>query len=188
MVSKAIYPGASIRKSYRDHLQRDSWMSGKYNDFDVPQPIVYELEEDEYEMDEPANIRVMNEALPVPVMHNSLCEALLAAGVDNIQYYNAVIRDLKRGIDHKEYKAFNIVGLIAAADMSSSSMMGASDSKFIDADFDRLVLDEKKCNGKLLFRLAENITTIVVSEVVKNEVEKRAVKGIYFYPSGEWAG
>jgi hypothetical protein len=188
MVSKAIYPGRYITKTYRDHLQYDNWMVGKFIDFEVPQPIVYELDDDEYEMEEQTHIRTMTSSIPVPVMHNSLCEALAAAGVDNIQYYNAVIRDLRRGIDHTDYKAFNIVGLVAAADMSASTMMDTSDSTFIDADFDRLVLDEKKCNGMLLFRLAENITAIVVSEVVKNEVEKRGIKGIFFYPSGEWAG
>jgi hypothetical protein len=188
MVSKSIHPGAVIQKCYRDHLQNNNWMGGEYNDFDVPQPVVYELKDDRYEMEEPPNIRVMSDSLPVPVMHNSLCEALLAAGVDNIQYYDAVIRDLKRGIDHTDYKAFNIVGVVAAADMTASTMMGTSDSTLIDADFDRLVLDEKKCNGMLLFRLAENITAIVVSEVVKNEVEKRGIKGMFFYPSGEWAG
>jgi hypothetical protein len=185
---KTPFPCASIAKCYRQHLVYDNWMVGKYIDFEVPQPIVYELKNDKYEMEEPPNISVITKSIPVPVMHNSLCEALLAAGVDNIQYYDAVIRDLKRGIDHTDYKAFNIVGLVAATDMSASTMMGTSDSTLIDADFDRLVLDEKKCNGMLLFRLEENITAIVVSEAVKNEVEKRGIKGIFFYPSGEWAG
>jgi hypothetical protein len=58
----------------------------------------------------------------------------------------------------------------------------------IDADFDRLVLNEAKCAGKLLFRLAENITAIIVDERVKVEIEERGIKGIFFYASGQWAG
>ena len=80
------------------------------------------------------------------------------------------------------------MGTVAAADLGNSTMMGTSESTMIDADFDRLVLDEEKCKGMLLFRLAENITAIVVSEGVKNKVEKRGIKGIFFYASGEWSG
>lgn len=186
MVGESVYPAASVAKTHREHLPRPTWINGQFIDFEVPQPIVYDLKIDEY--DTIPNVKVLGDASPVPYMHNSIMEALLAVGVDNIQYYDAVIRDLKRNIDHTDFKAFNVVGLVSAADMSASTMMGTSNSNSIDADFDRLVLDEEKCAGKLLFRLAENITAIVVSEVVKNEIEKRGIKGVMFYPSGEWAG
>lgn len=186
MVGESVYPAASVAKTHREHLPRPTWINGQYIDFEVPQPIVYDLKIDEY--DTIPNVKVLGDAQPIPYIHNSLMEALLAAGVDNIQYYDAVIRDLKRNIDHTDFKAFNVVGLVSAADMSASTMMGTSNSTMIDTDFDRLVLDEEKCAGKLLFRLAENITAIVVSEAVKNEVEKRGIKGVMFYPSGEWAG
>ena len=58
----------------------------------------------------------------------------------------------------------------------------------ISVDFYRLVLDESKCTGKLFFRLAENITAIIVDERVKFEAGKRGIKGIFFYASGQWAG
>ena len=119
----------------------------------------------------------------------SLCwRALKAAGVDNLQTYDAVIRDLTNGIEYKDYKAFNVVGKVAAADMGGSTMMGTSDITMIDADFDRLVLDEAKCEGKLLFRLAENVTANIVDERVKVEIEKRGIKGLFFYASGQWSG
>lgn len=186
MVGEGKYPIAAVKKTHREHLQWDDWLDGAYIDFDVPEPIVYDLEEDEY--DEIPNVPNLDDSLPIPFMHNSLYEALQAAGVDNLQVYRAVIRDLKRGIEYKDYKAFNIVGVVSAADMGASTMMGTSDSTLIDADFDRLVLDESKCNGLLLFRLAENITAIVVDESVKKEVERRGIEGIFFYASGEWAG
>ena len=72
--------------------------------------------------------------------------------------------------------------------MAASKVMGASDSTKIDCDFDRLVIDESKCEGLPIFRLAENITATVVDEVVKQEIEKYGIEGLFFYPSGEWAG
>jgi hypothetical protein len=186
MVGEGSYPVAAIEEIRREHLKRKSWLDGTYLDLDIPEPIIYELEEDEY--DEVPNIRPLSKGLPIPFMHNTLYEALRAAGVDNLQVFDAVIIDKKRGIEYRDYKAFNIVGTVAAADLGGSTMMGTSESDLIDVDFDRLVLDEKKCAGFLLFRLAENITAIIVSEAVKNEVERRGIKGIFFYASGEWSG
>jgi hypothetical protein len=164
-------------------------MRGQSLSMNVPEPIVYDLEDDtKYEYDQIPNIRTLSKGLPIPFMRDDLYEALVAAGVDNLQVYDAVIRDLQRGIDHKNYKAFNIVGVIAAADMDESTMMGTSDSTLVDADFDRLVIDEAKCHGQLLFRLAENISAIMVHERVKQEVEKQGIEGVFFYASNEWSG
>lgn len=189
MVGEGKYPIAAIKKCYRDHLEVNNWMSGELLSIDVPEPIVYDLEvEDDDEYDETPNIRILSKGLPIPFMHNNLYEALVASGIDNIQVYDAVIRDLQLGIEHKNYKAFNIVGVVSAADMTTSSMMGISDSTMIAAHFDRLVIDESKCEGLLMFRLAENISAIIVDEAVKAEVEKRKIEGVFFYASGEWAG
>ena len=186
MVGEGIYPIAAIEDYHDENIEIDNWMLGSKLTIEVPEPIVYDMEEDEY--DEIPNVRTLSKGLPIPFMHNELYDALIVAGVDNLQVYDAVIRDLKRGIDHTEYKSFNIVGLVSAADMDASSMMGTSDSTLMDVDFDRLMIDETKCQDLLLFRLAENITAIIVDEQVKQEVVKRGIKGIFFYASGEWSG
>jgi hypothetical protein len=183
MVGEGVYPIAQIKKTHRDHLENDLWIDGSYIDFEVPEPILYDLDPER-----PGNLKVLFDAEPIPAMHVSLLDALLDCGVDNLQTYDAVLRDLDKGIEYKDYKAFNVVGLVAAADMSQSTMMGTSDSVMVDADFDRLVIDESKCRGQMLFRLAENITAIIVHERIKEEVEKRGIKGLFFYASGEWAG
>ncbi len=190
MVGDGIYPSRDIKKSHREHLERDSWMNGDIIDFEVPEPILYDLEEldDDPDYDGIPEPEVLYDELPVPVMHISVLDAIKAAGVDNLQTYDAVLRDLDNGIEYRDYKAFNVVGTVAAADRSGSTMIDTSNSTMIDADFDRLVLDEAKCAGKLLFRLAENITAIIVDERVKHEIEKRGIKGIHFYASGQWAG
>ena len=183
MVGEGVYPVARIKKTHRDHLENDLWIDGNFITFNVPEPILYDLDPKR-----PGNPKILYDAATIPVMHISLLDALTAVGVDNLQVYDAIIRDLDKGIEYKNYKAFNIVGKISAADMDKSIMMGTSDSVMIDADFDRLVIDESKCQDQLLFRLAENMTAIIVHERIKNEVEKRGIKGIFFYASGEWAG
>jgi hypothetical protein len=180
---EGVYPVAYIKKTHREHLERDSWINGDIITFPVPEPILYDLDPKR-----PGKPKVLYDATPIPLMHITLLEAFKAAGVDNLQTYDAVLRDTENGVEYKDYKAFNVVGKIAAADMGDSTMMGTSDSTMIDADFDGLVLDEAKCAGKLLFRLAENITAIIVDERVKVEVEERGIKGIFFYASGRWSG
>jgi len=186
MVSEGVYPIAATKDCHSGQLKIENWLNGTYLDINVPGPILYDLEEDEY--DEVPNVRTLSKGMPIPYMRNDLYDALVAVGVDNLQVFDAVIRDLKRGLEYENYKSFNIVGKVSAADMDASSMMGTSDTTMVGADFDRLVMDESKCQDLLLFRLAENITAIIVDEVVKNEIEKRGIEGVFFYPSGEWAG
>lgn len=194
MVGEGVHPVASVKEIHHDQLENDMWMTGDILTFKVPTPILYDLElADIFDPKTNTYVRkgnpvVLYDELPIPCMHTSLLEALTAAGVDNLQTYDAILRDVDHGIEYKDYKAFNVVGKIAAADMRQSVMMGTSDSTMIDADFDRLVIDESKCKGLLLFRLAENITAIIVDEVVKQEAQKRGIKGIHFYASGQWAG
>lgn len=189
MVGDGVYPIARIKKCHKDHLSIKSWMRGELLAIDVPEPVVYDLEDDSrYEYDEVPNIRALSKGLTILFMRNDLYDALMAAGVDNLQVYDAVIRDLQRGIVHKNYKAFNIVGAVSAADMDVSRMMGATNNEVIDVDFDRLVIDEEKCNGLRLFRLAENVSAIIVDEKVRQEIERRSIEGMFFYASGEWSG
>lgn len=194
MVGEGDYPSAYIKKTYRDHLERKRWINGDIITFNVPTPILYDLKLTEiFDPDTDTYVyegtpKTLYDANPIPCMHTALLDALTATGVDNLQTYDAVLRDLAHGIEYKDYKTFNVVGKIAAADMRQPLMMGTADSTMIDADFDRLVIDESKCEGFLLFRLAENITSIIVDEWVKEEVKKRGIKGIHFYASEYWAG
>lgn len=190
MVAEGDYPIAVIEKTHKEHLPKKKWMDGNKLDFEIGEPIIYDLEDDEDEYDEVPNIEALGDHLPIPFICTDLHEALLAAGVDNLQVFDAVIRDLKRGIEHKNYKAFNVVGKVAAADMEASARMGVSDNSMISADFDALVIDKNKA-GKgdlLLFRLAENYSAIVVHDKIKKAVEESGIPGIFFYASGEWSG
>ena len=167
----------------RKALQKPRWIDGTPLGFEVPKPIVCELDPNY-----PGTPKALYHAEPIPVMNDELAAALAAAGVDNLELFDAVLVDPETGKAHRNYKAFNIVGKIAAADMEKSKRMGVSDRKMISADFDSLDIDESRAVGGRIFRLAENVTAIVVDEQVKREVESRGIEGIFFYPSGEWSG
>ena len=159
-----------------------SWMLGQPVVFEGPFPITYVLD-DEYDGTPKALY-----AKAHPVMRDDLAQALTDAGVDNLQMFPAILEDREAGKQYTNYKAFNVVGLVSCADMDASRLMGTSASRMGDADFDRLIIDESRTDGLLMFRLAEAVNAIVVSERVRSVIEERGIPGMYFYGPGEWSG
>ncbi|MCC7069732.1 MAG: hypothetical protein IT383_00320, partial [Deltaproteobacteria bacterium] len=74
------------------------------------------------------------------------------------------------------------------ADMAASRLMGTSSSRLGDVDFAALVIDESRTGGARLFRLAENVSAIVVDEAVKAAIDASGIPGFVFYGPGEWSG
>ena len=124
----------------------------------------------------------------IPIMRDELIRALQKAGVDNLEFFPAVLQDPGQGKEYDNFKAFNVVGLVACADPEASVLMGTSNSTRIDVDFESLVIDETKTGGALLFRLAESVSAVVVHEKVKTEVEASGIEGMIFLGPGEWSG
>ena len=160
-----------------------NWRDGAVLTDPIPQPLVYTLDA-EY----PGDPKPMYYEKAIPVMRDDVAEVLARAGVDNIQYFDAILKDPGSGREYRNYKAYNIVGLVACADMKKSVLMGTSASTMGDADFHKLVIDESKTGGLLLFRLAENVSAIVVHERVKQAIEASSIPGFVFYGPGEWSG
>ena len=180
MVCKGKYPIRTLDDA--PHLRKPPWMHGS-----VVEPpdcqLVYILDS------EPSgNMKAMYTGPEYPIMREDLITALQAAGVDNLQLFDAVVRDPEAGKEYTNYKAFNIVGVVAAADMDASELMQTSSSTMIDVDFDSLVIDEEKAKPHKLFRLAESVNAIIVSNNVRLEVERRGIPGMVFYDPRDWAG
>ena len=146
-------------------------------------PLVYAVDPER-----PGEPKAMYEDMRYPIMRDDLVEALHAVGVDNLQLFPAVIKDPTKGTEYKNYKAFNIVGVVAAADMAKSVRLTASDSTMIDVDFASLAIDEAKAAPFRLFRLAESVSTIIVDDVVKTEVKRRGIPGMAFYKPENYSG
>ena len=121
-------------------------------------------------------------------MRRDLIDCLDSAGVDNIEYFDAIIKDMASGEEHSDFMAFNIVGVVSAADMENSTLRGTSSSTMIDVDFDSLAIDKERAAPFKLFRLAENVSAIIVNEGVKDAVEKHQVPGMVFYDPEDWSG
>ena len=51
-----------------------------------------------------------------------------------------------------------------------------------------LTLDEGRTGSLRIFRLAESVSAIVVSDRVRAAIESASIEGMYFYEAGEWSG
>ena len=123
----------------------------------------------------------------VLLMSNALIAALHSVGVSNLESFDAVLVDEANHREYTNYKLINIIGSIAAADLAQS-VHKAHGAPLFDVDFDSLVIDEKKARGALMFRLAENVSGIVVHESVKDAVLKAGVEYLDFVPTRKWFG
>jgi hypothetical protein len=158
-------------------------MSGQPVTDAPPKPLVYTLDPDYGGMP-----KAMYDEEAVPVMRDDVVDALRRAGVDNLQLFEAVLREPKSGKEHTAYKAFNVIGLVACAEPAASELMGTSSSDVGDVDFHGLVIDDSKTHGLLLFRLAEAVSAIVVHRKVREAIEGAGIPGFIFYGPGEWSG
>lgn len=161
------------------------WYYGTKIEGSVPNPIEFGCEKDREEIGAPKHLYTDT---AIPLMSDQLRKALTSAGVDNIEYFPAVLRDPKAKRKYSNYFAFNIIGAVAAADMRKSKLSGISDSVWISANFESLAIDPKVARGQLLFRLAQNLGAVIAHERVKKAVEKSDIPGMIFYEPEDWAG
>jgi hypothetical protein len=123
----------------------------------------------------------------IPLFSDKLIEALRRGGVDNIDTYNAVIVDPDNGARITTHKAVNVIGAISAADLEQSEAVTHGGGGMIDTDFNRLVIDESKTKGALMFRLAEATRAILVHEQVRDHLLKEGFIKLAFYNLDEVA-
>ncbi len=165
---------------YPDVEEVLSWLTGKKFDIEVREPLEFILDDDSE-----GRLSDYFNGSP-PLMSNRLIAALREAGVDNIDTYPAVLKDGSGGIVSDDYVAINVVGVIRAADMSASVPAPEIPAELMDTSFDSLVIDESKTGGKLLFRLAECVTGIVIHEKVKNHLIEKGLDSLGFIEPENW--
>jgi hypothetical protein len=122
-----------------------------------------------------------------PLFRDDLIEAMRAFGVDNLQTFNVALFDPDSGQTYTNYKAVNIIGLVAAADMARSIATIHPGGPVIDVDFDQLVVDESKTHGALVFRLAESTNAILVNQRLRDFLVARNFDDLAFYDPREVA-
>ena len=151
----------------------------------VPIPVTTEPEDPEL-----PNVYAELYWNPIPLMTRRLVTALRAAGVDNLQTYDTRLDGVEGPnpppADH--YLAVNIVGRVAAADLGKSTTNPDAPETMVSMDFFSLSVDEQKARDFLMFRLAENITAVLVHERVKEKIEASGIDTLTWLKPEEWAG
>ncbi len=122
----------------------------------------------------------------IPIMSLRLAEAIAAAGIDNVDFFPARLRNTATG-ETFDYRAYKIIGLVAAADLGKSEWTSYDGKPVADVSFETLALDESKPRGLGMFRLAENVSAVVVHERVKQAIESRGINTIEFVKPEDWA-
>jgi hypothetical protein len=174
-------PAEADRAAVRDVLNDDdfSWNLGRKFASPPPAPIQVKIE--------PGLMMPMFNR-GILLFSDQMLSVLAAAGVDNLDAYPATLEDLESGQIHQNYKAINILGVVAAADLSKSQYVAHSASKLIDTDFDSLAIKEDAARGLLLFRLAEAVSGIVIHERVKQALEAAGIQYLDFVDPKDWIG
>lgn len=123
--------------------------------------------------------------LPVPLFRDDLLAAVQSGGVDNLQVYEAVIRERDGSQVATNYNAVNVVGLIAAADMARSKATVHPGGPVYDVEFDELVIDPAKAKGALLFRLAEATGSLFVHDRLRRHLLAAGFDELTFIEPGD---
>lgn len=115
----------------------------------------------------------------VPLVSKRMKEALEAAGVDNIDHLPITVRNTETG-QAFEYFAFNLLGLVAAADYAKSRFTSLDGDFVGDSQVHDLAVDPGKARGMLMFRLKEKFSVILVHRQVKESIEAAGIASVKF--------
>jgi hypothetical protein len=153
----------------------ESWSLGKAFQKPPPAPIRIELVPVAGFTGEPSPMFDRYMCL----MSEPMVAALRRAGTHNLDAYPAILSD---SLNRREfrYAAVNILGLVAAADLSASQWSNFDGPARLDTHFDVLALAPDKVHGQLIFRLAEDTEAIIVHARVKQELEAAGIPMLHF--------
>lgn len=163
------------------------WRLGAKHTHPVPQPLEFTLD--------PLNPQSYEQGprLPpyflegIPLFRDDLLEAMQRGGANNLDAYEAIIIDPDNDTRITGYKAVNILGLIAAADINKSQAHINPGGALLDVDFDSLVVDESKTLGALIFRLLESNNAILVHERLVEHLRQSGFRDVTFLDPKECA-
>lgn len=173
-VMQPVMRGGMLLAPLRDVPEDQAWTVGQRFDPPPAQPVVAKIRNG-YEDAEPRPFL----GVP-PILSDKLLDVLRGVGVSNLDTYEAVIQSADGAVSLKGYKAFNLIGLVAAANLAQTRFAPDNESRFMDASIDGLVLDPAKIQGLRMFRLAENTSAIIVHRSVKAAVEAAGIPHVNF--------
>lgn len=161
------------------------FMRGRRITTPVPEPLEFTLTDAEEDAEDDGFELPAMFSRGLPLLRDDLLAALREAGVTNLDAYDAVVREPDGSREYTNYKAVNVLGLVAAADLTRSKATVYDGLPLIDVEFDELVLDEEKAGGRLMFRLAEAIGSIFVHDRVRQHLLAAGFTELSFLPPGD---
>jgi hypothetical protein len=122
-------------------------------------------------------------SLPGLLISKRFRQELAAAGVDNIQYIDAVIEDQVSKAVHDNYFVANVVGVIDCIDLSKSKLTMRIAPPDAIRDIEELHVDETRTGGSLLFRLDRWRPLVLVHESVQRKLAQAGLRGVGLAPA-----
>lgn len=110
-----------------------------------------------------------------PMISRRLARVLKMAGVDNLQLFDLRVSDPDRGVVYEDYMAVNIVGAVSCADLDASQYRRGDAPRI---NFTKLVIDERRARGLHMFRLAESLKFVLVSQCVRDAIVSIPLVGV----------
>jgi hypothetical protein len=119
----------------------------------------------EFKIDQSTPGREMPTLFVVPtfVVRRPFYDALVAAGVENVDAYPALIRDEPTGTEWKDYLFLNVVGVVKRSDLAASEARGTVPTPHV-------------------FRLAEDTLRVVVTDHVHERLRAAGFDDVFFQP------
>ncbi|MCX9158309.1 hypothetical protein OPU71_19465 [Niveibacterium sp. 24ML] len=176
--ARETYPSVELRSA----LAQLDWVSGTR--FSQPIPAL------EFELEVPHGFSWPDYLRPnsaIPLFSGPMCNVLQSAGVSNIDYYPARVTNTATG-ETREYRAANIIGIVAAMDRVQSVFEPARRHPVMVRSIDRLVIDETRCHGLRMFRLAEYDLLVLVDAQVAAMLDSASLTGIRIEKPSDWDG
>lgn len=159
------------------------WLRGMRMPAPPPQPIRLRLQDDSPE----DGVFVDYVPGPVPLVSRPLREAIERAGAANVEFYDVLVEGADAHEDFPGYSAINVVGAVEVADPARSSGTRAFGLPGADL-FDRFVPRADLEAGLAIFRMAEQLSTLLVSERVVALCAERGVQTLEFAPLEAYGG
>lgn len=172
--------GGPIIENYPDDIDILDLISGKKLERTM-EPTIIELAESS------GDFRPDMVTYLLPLFSDNFKNILTNLGVDNIDYYPVIFTNHAGEKENTEYWLANILGLIECLDIENSETSTHPLSKKIKIE-KNFSLDDSLLSGQKIFRIAEERSFIIISEDVKNQLEKQQLSGVRIINTREYEG
>jgi len=144
----------------------------------LPTPVRLDLREDS---------EVPSDFFETPyfIVSQSMKDALARAGVENIEYFEAVLRHPITRTGHDKFWIGNVIGVVACVDEDRSEYEVLSGGEKLLRKFE---IDESRTDGLSLFRLAESTRLVLIADRIKKILKASGLSGLYFQATNQFDG